>query len=485
MAILTNRTKKIPVLALVLLLLCAGAVLVFPDAETAETDIYHPQILNIHSYHPGYVWTQRIISGMLGTVRQKIPNAITYHEFLDSKRINPEIIEKEFNALIQQKYRHQQPDIVVVTDEDAYLWYYRYGKGFFPNTPMVFAGVDTLLPEFSRTEYPHTGVQEIVDLSGTIDIMKNIHPKQDALLIIGQSRPALQVFQQQIQQALDKYSWAAKPIYVIDPSATELKEALNQYPGAPILYLGLFKLLDGPDLSLKESVALLQEAGPRHIYTAWEDALGTGVLGGYMLAGKQQGILAGQLILEILLNNTNPSEIPIVDKDLLMPYADCQVARDLNVPSSKFPADTILINQPDSFAAYRNYLIAALIIIAILLSMLLVLVFNIRRRQKAEKHNRALLMAVEYAGHAICIADAEGVIRYINPAFTKLTGYTREEATGQRTNLLKSGMMGEEHYSRLWQTISSGVTWREEIINRKKNGDIYTAEQTISPLLNR
>ncbi len=91
--------------------------------------------------------------------------------------------------------------------------------------------------------------------------------------------------------------------------------------------------------------------------------------------------------------------------------------------------------------------------------------------------------AVEASGHAIWISDADGVIEYVNPAFEEITGYSSAEAVGERPDILNSGEMPDEHYDRLWDTVSVGDVWREEIVNRRKNGERYIADQTIAPIV--
>ncbi len=76
------------------------------------------------------------------------------------------------------------------------------------------------------------------------------------------------------------------------------------------------------------------------------------------------------------------------------------------------------------------------------------------------------------------------MILFVNPAFVKVTGYQPDEICGQKTSIMKSGMMDDSYYENLWDTILKGKIWREEIINRRKNGTYYTALQSISPIRN-
>jgi len=80
------------------------------------------------------------------------------------------------------------------------------------------------------------------------------------------------------------------------------------------------------------------------------------------------------------------------------------------------------------------------------------------------------------------ITDRDAVIQYVNPGFTRMTGYTRAEVLGKNPRLLKSGRHDGKFYQELWATISSGKLWRGEFINRRKDGVIYTEEATIAPV---
>jgi len=112
-----------------------------------------------------------------------------------------------------------------------------------------------------------------------------------------------------------------------------------------------------------------------------------------------------------------------------------------------------------------------------------VVVFSdITKRQIAIEKIELLSRAVEQTGDSVFITDPAGVIQYVNPAFEATTGYTRDEALGQTPRILKSGQHGEEFYRELWTQLLQGNTFRGTLINRKKSGELYWAEQTITPI---
>ncbi len=103
-------------------------------------------------------------------------------------------------------------------------------------------------------------------------------------------------------------------------------------------------------------------------------------------------------------------------------------------------------------------------------------------RERVEASLMKLSGAVEQAADSIFITDRDGVIQYVNPAFERLLGYTKDEAIGQNARLLKSGHHSTRFYEKLWETILAGQVFRAVFVNKKKNGDVYYEEKSITPI---
>jgi PAS domain S-box-containing protein len=95
---------------------------------------------------------------------------------------------------------------------------------------------------------------------------------------------------------------------------------------------------------------------------------------------------------------------------------------------------------------------------------------------------RTLMRAVERAPVSISVADPEGDIVYVNPYFTQLSGYSSEEALGKNSRFLQSGEQDQAFYEKMWATLQDGETWRGELVNQNKQGQLYWVESTISPV---
>ncbi len=112
----------------------------------------------------------------------------------------------------------------------------------------------------------------------------------------------------------------------------------------------------------------------------------------------------------------------------------------------------------------------------------IVVFHDITPKKEQDTLIQTLTSAVEQTADSIVVTDRSGLIEYVNPAFEQTTGYTRAETEGRTPRILKSGVHDHAFYHKMWDTILSGNVFRDTLANRKKNGEIFFAEQTITPM---
>jgi two-component system, cell cycle sensor histidine kinase and response regulator CckA len=109
--------------------------------------------------------------------------------------------------------------------------------------------------------------------------------------------------------------------------------------------------------------------------------------------------------------------------------------------------------------------------------------YSLQQEHKvAEESLRKLSRAVEQSADMVMVTDHNGIIEYVNPAFETLTGYSHEEACGQTPRILKSGEQSPEVYQEMLQSMRAGNVFRGILVNRKKSGELYYAEETVCPV---
>jgi len=108
---------------------------------------------------------------------------------------------------------------------------------------------------------------------------------------------------------------------------------------------------------------------------------------------------------------------------------------------------------------------------------------SLRQEQlDTEESLRNLSRAVEQSADSVIITDREGIIEYVNPAFEALTGYSFAEVEGKTPRVVKSGEQSPDFYREMWKTILAGNNYRGILVNKKKNGELYYVEESISPM---
>lgn len=212
-----------------------------------------------------------------------------------------------------------------------------------------------------------------------------------------------------------------------------------------------------------------------------EGIYGLDLDGNCTFANKQCASLLGYASVDELIGQNIHQLIHHTRKDgKPYPVSECRACQAIRTEQDTFVAGEIMWRKdrssfPSEYSSIPVFEEGKLIGSVVTFS-------DITRRKLAEAEIRLYSRAMAQSGEAILIADLNGVIEHVNPAFTVITGYTEDEVIGKRPNLLKSGNQHSEFYARLWGTIRAGETWQGKITNRKKNGDLYPAMLTISPI---
>ncbi len=110
---------------------------------------------------------------------------------------------------------------------------------------------------------------------------------------------------------------------------------------------------------------------------------------------------------------------------------------------------------------------------------------NMRKLQQEVEKNTKLSSAIEQTGDIIVISDKNGIVEYVNPTFEKITGYKHTEVIGTNLKILNSGQQSRDFYQTMWTKLNNGQIFHSIFINRKKDGQLYHEEKTISPIRNR
>ncbi len=196
---------------------------------------------------------------------------------------------------------------------------------------------------------------------------------------------------------------------------------------------------DGTVLEVSPSVAALSQYKP-------EEIIGKNIIDFYLNPDKRQGFLDALEEHRQVLDH----ELIYKDKDgTLLP---CSINAKLRYDSR--------INEEKICGTLRD----------------------ITERKQAEKELARLASAIENAAEEIIITNTEGVIEYVNPAFERITGYSRPEILGQHIQTTQNQASASDSFQKMWSTITSGEIWSGQIRSRKKDNTLLDEEATVSPI---
>lgn len=414
---LFNHTKS---LATILLILIGQLLNQTAHAENLK------EILILNSYHIGFKWTADINTA-ISEHFQSDESVRIFYEFMDSKRFNS---DKYFEALYQQyliKYKGHKIDGIICSDNRAFDFFTQHGKDIWGDIPAVFCGVNNINEQLSLIDSSkHVIVHEIIDVKGSIELIEQLQPGLEELIVISDVTLSGNIFLDQFIDAFNsktrKYSYQI--INNTDP--LQLKHALNQLPvnNRAIYLLSLYTHRDGiPNEMMHESRYFFKDVNIP-LYSNWDFLMPDLIVGGKVLKAHDQGKLSAKLMQQILnheqvsLHNF-PPDYTIFDEHLLNKHQ-------LKLEGVK--TDFHLINEEINFVrAYKKELIIVLSILSVFIFIILLLVGDIIKRKRIEisfiESEKRLELAINGASEGLWDVEISKNYIYINEQFANMLGY--------------------------------------------------------------
>jgi PAS domain S-box-containing protein len=459
-----------------LLALCCALLLTAVPGLAAEG--HDARVLLINSYHPGYSWSDGVEEGLRQRLADSGKNIELSVEYLDSRRFSAGAQFAPLAQAMALKYSTYRPDLVVVSDNAAFDFAVRQRGRAFPDVPIVFCGYNNFRPEVRRGLANITGVNEEIDIAATVEMALKVHPQTRTLAFVLSTGEASSARIATIaeQTVLPKYRERFELIVLKDASLAEVRESLARLPRETVLFLSgqVRDQGEGRALTPAENGRLITAASPFPAYTFWDFHLGTGVVGGHILTGPDQGRAAADLALRILAGEAADS-IPVVMTSPTSDIFDYPALQRFGIDPAALPAGAVILNQPVS--AWRTYRwqiagTASLLVLETLLILVLVRIMRERRRaldalagERAHLEQRVVERTADLARSearlranldntpnvAVHWYDDSGRLLYCNPAAEKLFGWHAADVVGREIGSIAGAL-------RLAEEFQAGVT---------------------------
>ncbi|MDP4145647.1 MAG: EAL domain-containing protein [Bacillota bacterium] len=348
-------------------------------------EIQEKKVLVIHSYDMDFQWTSDIAKGIKSVLGNDIDNVDIYSCYLDTKKIQlNDYIEQLYNYQ-KEKYKNIHFDAIICSDNDALNYLLKYRDKLFPNTPVVFCGINGYKDGLTDNNKLYTGVAEEIDIKSTIESILELQPNIKNLIVVGDSSAVGTANYAQLKELLPYYDDRINFVIFTDEKLDRLTNYANENKvNTAILYMGQVRDNDNLPIALDKGAELILNSTGLPIYSFWDFLLGHGAVGGKMTNGFYQGKTAGELTKRIL-NGEDIRKVPVIKEGPNMYMFDYKelVRNKINLYS--VPPDSTIINEPISiYDSYKKTVLVSLAVFIGLISCIVVLSRNITRRKISE-----------------------------------------------------------------------------------------------------
>ncbi len=389
-------------------------------------------ILVIHSYNKGLYWTESITEGIHAVLDPYQKDIVLEWAYMDTKYNDYQGYNEQLYKLYKYKYKNRHFDAILTSDDDAFQFMLKYGQEVFPGVPFVFCGVN-IFEEQMREEHPDfTGVIERIDLESTLDIAIKLHPERNTLLVLTDGTTTGTIVKEMVEKYKSYYDQKLKFEFYESMNLDEIEKKLKTMPEKTLIFvLTYFKQPEGGVISEKEAMQYLTNTYNFPVYSCWDIYMESGMVGGMLNRGFEQGRVAAEKIL-LVLKAGSAQDIPIGQSIPNQYMFDYNQMKRFGIKLTDLPPGSIIKGRKDFIYSIPKE--QAWIYICVLIGLLVLIIgalsINIYKRKKAEETLRAseerYRKLVEILPVALII-HIDGILQYANEAAYKLLQVSRSE----------------------------------------------------------
>ena len=401
----------------------------------ARADKIRKNVLYFNAYQNGYQWSDDILTGLREAFAASDFNVDLQIEYMDSKKYADPVLRGMLHDFYKLKYRNTHFEVILASDNYAFDFLRQYQKELFPDTPVVFCGVNDFHPDWLTGHPNFTGVLENPDIRTTLELALRFHPDRSRLVIFGDASVTGVAIGNQLRAVEGDFAGRLRFEYEDNLTLTGILDRVHTLGDDAMIFLIPFYKDTTKDVySVNEVLAAIRANSDVPIYSAWQFMLGHGIVGGRLHSGIEEGRIAAAMA-DKLLAGTPIADLPIVTQTNDVYIFDFREMLRLGITTDKLPTGFTLINEPYPFYQINIAVFWTIIIsVLILCYVMVLLVTNILRRRSVEEKIKDQVTFLETLVNTIPIPiyykDETGRYRGCNPAFRSWCGTTDEALPG-------------------------------------------------------
>ena len=257
------------------------------------------RVLVLNSYHPEYVWENSMVEGIRSVFDDSATDVVLCYEYMDTKHYSPEVVFEPLRRLYSVKYSDVKFDVIIASDDNALNFLLLYRDELFPESPVVFCGINGFTKELIRG---HDGVygllQKTLISREPLTLPLANHPGTRNFAVVSGTSTSSRINQRKMRELRTLFEDRVAFIDLTLLNPPELKRRLTRLPrDTVIIYLSYYKMPDGTFLTVPESTSFVFNHSKMPIYSPWEYTLGNAVVGRHDAEWKKGGAESSSLCI--------------------------------------------------------------------------------------------------------------------------------------------------------------------------------------------
>lgn len=438
-------------------------------------------VLVLNSYHQGYKWTDDETRGILAALNPDQSRIKVTIQYLDTKRLADARYFEDLRRIYARKFKTSKFDAIITTDNDAFNFMKQYRDTIFPETPVVFCGINYLQKSDLEGLSNFTGVNEDADIAAGIELILKLHPKTQEIIAITDTSVTGRAVKGELEKVLSGYQHRLRAEILDDLSMEDLQNRVaGLKPGSVVFYTFFFRDKNGTIFEYDESAELITGRSPVPVYGAWDFSLGFGIVGGVLTSGFVQGKTAGELAMRIL-QGEDPASIPVVWHSPGQPMFDYRQTMRFDIQKHLLPSGSVFIHDPPSALSIDKTIVWTVLWGGFFITSIFVAYVTIQKQAEmklrtSEEKYRTLVSNL-HVGVYRATPDPGGRYIQVNPALVAILGYSSPDEL-MTTPILNLYDRPEDRAVFLDDLRRFGIVRERELQFRKKDGSEMIASCT-------
>lgn len=312
-------------------------------------------ILLLHSYHQGLLWTDSITEG-IRSIFDDYDNLRVYVEYFDAKRNTSEKFYDKLVGVIKMRSSIVKFDVVIVSDNVALEFVLKYGDEIFPGIPIIFCGINNFNPKMIEGKKDYWGVIEKADHAKTISSIRKLFPQRKKVLLINDQTVTGNAILNEVKQVIPMYKDELQFEFFSDFTIQSLRKKVKTLSDEYVIYLLVINRdANNMFVSYRNGIRFVRESTNVPIFGSWDFYVGKGVIGGKITRGREQGVQAARIALNILRGDTVGLKSWIIPENKYI-FDNLELQR-FGVDSKNLPEGSELINRDIQWEFYATVLL--------------------------------------------------------------------------------------------------------------------------------